>query len=108
MRMRWLGLIATTTFLSLSSLQAADRSVDPIISHIRREPVESSALVAIGYSRRLHALEIEFHDGLIYRYLEVPVLAYRELMEAESKARYYNRNLRGKYRCLRVRPTRNR
>ncbi len=93
-------------FLFVFSLQAADRSVEPIISHIHRESVESSAFAAVGYSKRLHALEIEFRDGLIYRYLEVPPPIYRELISARSKARFYNKQVRGKYRCLRVRPRR--
>ena len=82
--------------------------MEPIVSRIPREAVESSALAAVGYSRRLHALEIEFRDGLIYRYEAVPVSLYREMMAAESKARFYNRNVRGKYHCVRVRPRRHR
>ena len=68
--------------------------------------VESRALAAVGYSKRLHALEIEFRRGGTYRYLDVPAAKYRELLEAESKARFYNRNIRGKYRAVRVRPPR--
>ena len=98
---RWAGLIAAV-LLAIPSSQAADRSVQPIISRIHREPVESSALAAVGYSKRLHALEIEFHDGLIYRYLGVLPPLHRKLMAAESKARFYNKRVRGKYRCLRV------
>ncbi|MFL6531363.1 MAG: KTSC domain-containing protein [Chthoniobacterales bacterium] len=86
------------------SVQAADRSVEPIVSHIHRRPVESSAVAAVGYSTRLHALEIEFRDGLIYRYTDVPASVYHELIAAESKARCYNLNIKGKYHCLRVRP----
>jgi hypothetical protein len=70
--------------------------------------VESSALAAIGYSKRLRALESEFRDGLIYRYEEVPQPVYRALISAESKARFYNKNIRGKYHCLRVKPPRKR
>lgn len=103
MRARWWFRI-TTAFLIASSLPAADRSIEPIISHIPREPVQSTALAAVGYSRRLHALEIEFRDGLIYRYFEVPPPTYRELLSAGSKARFYNRHVRGKYRCVRVKP----
>ena len=94
--------------LCISPLTAADRSVAPIVSRIPRHPVESSALAAVGYSKRLHALEIEFHDGLIYRWADVPLPVYRDLMAAESKARFYNRNIRGKYYCVRVRPKRKR
>ena len=103
MRTRCLGFVAAI-FVAIASLPAADRSVDPIVSRIQRAPVESSGLAAVGYSKKLHALEIEFHDGLIYRYLEVPLPMYRELMAADSKAHFYNSNIRGKYRCLRVRP----
>ena len=90
--------------LCITELHAADRNVEPIVSRIRREPVESTALTAVGYSKKLHALEIEFHDGLVYRYEEVPVELYRNLMAAESKARFYNKNIRGKYHCVRVKP----
>ncbi len=68
--------------------------------------MDSSALITVGYSKRLRALEIEFHDGSIYRYLGVPRLHYDDLLVSESKAGYYNQKLRGKYRCLRVRPRR--
>jgi hypothetical protein len=101
--MRRAALIIAT-ILSISSVFAADRSVNPIVSRIHREPVGSSALVTVGYSRSLHALEIEFRDGRVYRYLEVPLRQYRELLSADSKARYYNHYIRGKFHCLRVRP----
>ena len=77
-----------------------------IVSRIRREPVESRALAAVGYSRRLRALEVEFRRGGTYRYLEVPSAVYRDLLAAESKAGFYNRNVRGKYRSVYVRPRR--
>ncbi|MGZ5553337.1 MAG: KTSC domain-containing protein [Chthoniobacterales bacterium] len=96
--------LVAACFLLQGALLAADRSVAPIVSRIQREPVESSGLAAIGYRRKLHALEIEFRDGLIYRYLEVPLSVYHDMMAAESKARFYNNNVRGKYHCLRVRP----
>jgi hypothetical protein len=76
--------------------------MDPIVSRIQRKAIESTALSAVGYSKRLHALEIEFHDGLIYRYEEVPPVVYRELLSADSKARFYNKHIRGKYHCVRV------
>ncbi len=44
-----------------------------IVSHIPRQPVESSAIAKIGYSKRRHILEIEFVNGAVYRYLNVPI-----------------------------------
>ena len=79
-----------------------------IVSRIQRQPVESRALAAVGYSRRLRALEVEFKRGGTYRYLDVPWSVYRDLLAAESKAGFYNREVRGKYRSVYVRPRRQR
>lgn len=79
---------------------------EAIVSHIPREPTESRAIAAIGYSKRLHALEIEFRNGAIYRYLDVPADVYRALLSADSKARFYDKQVRGHYRSLHVRPHR--
>ena len=74
-----------------------------IRSRIPRAPVESSAISAVGYSKRLQILEIEFINGAIYRYLAVPRSVYHKLMTSESKARFYDQNIKGSYKSLRVR-----
>jgi len=102
MQARWFRLVAALLFAPCLMVEGADHSVTPIISHIPRNEVESTAIAAVGYSRRLHALEIEFRDGSIYRYAEIPISRYQGLMNAESKAHYYNDHLRGKYGCVRV------
>ena len=73
------------------------------ISHIKRQTVRSTALASVGYSKRLHALEIEFKNGAIYRYLDVAPKIYHDLMIAPSKAGFYDANIRRKYRSLHVR-----
>jgi hypothetical protein len=105
MRTRWCCL-RIAAFLCVGGIEAADHNIEPILSRIERQPVASSALTAVGYSKKLRAVEIEFHDGRVYRYEGVPIGVYRELISAASKARYYNQNVRGKYHCLRVRPPR--
>jgi len=75
-----------------------------IVSRIKRFPVESTALATVGYSMRLRALEIEFRNGAIYRYLDVAPDVYDALLQARSKARFYDENIRRKYRSLHVRP----
>jgi len=74
-----------------------------IVSRIKREPVQSTALASIGYSKRLRALEIEFRNGAIYRYLNVDPAIHHDLMIAPSKARFYDENIRRKYRSRHVR-----
>ena len=101
-------LLASVTALGIFSSVASEpderRRPEAIVSHIRREAVDSSAIFSIGYSKRMHALEIEFVNGAIYRYLDVPIFLYRKLMAVESKARFYDKNIRGRYRSVHVRP----
>jgi hypothetical protein len=75
-----------------------------IISRIPRQPVQSTAIAKVGYSKRWHILEIEFVNGAVYRYLDVPSAVYRDLMSAESKARFYDLNIKGHYRSVLIRP----
>ena len=101
---RSLKRIAATVLAFVSAVTLAI-AAEPatIVSHIRREPIPSTALTAAGYSKRLHAMEIEFNNGAIYRYLDVPPNVYREFMSAKSKAQYYDWNIKGHYRSLRLR-----
>jgi hypothetical protein len=75
-----------------------------IVSHIPREQVQSSAIAKVGYSKRRHILEIEFVNGAVYRYFDIPLSVHRDLMSAESKARFYDSNIRKHYRSVLVRP----
>ncbi|HVF73174.1 MAG TPA: KTSC domain-containing protein [Chthoniobacterales bacterium] len=99
-----IALLACLFFLGLDLPAAPAPSGTGIVSRIKRVPVESSALAAVGYSKRLRALEIEFRNGAIYRYLEVPGSVHRAFMDAPSKARFYHQNVRRKFRSLHVKP----
>ncbi len=73
---------------------------DHITSHIPRQAVQSTAIAKIGYSKRPHILEIEFVNGAVYRYLDVPPAVYRDLMSVASKAQFYDFNVKGHYRSI--------
>ena len=105
MRRPPIALFASLLLFATTISGAPDKAPDPagIISRIKREPVQSTALASVGYSRRLHALEIEFKNGAIYRYLEVDRATYHGLMSAPSKTRFYHEKIRSKYRSLHVR-----
>jgi hypothetical protein len=96
------------SFLCVATTLHADPAPAPepvgIVSRIKRVPVESTALATVGYSKRLRAIEIEFRNGAIYRYLDVAPGVYEALLQARSKARFYDQNIRRKYRSLHVRP----
>jgi hypothetical protein len=95
------------SFLCAAFTLQADPAPAPeaveIVSRIKRVPVESTALATVGYSKRIRALEIEFRNGAIYRYLDVAPDIYDALLQAHSKARFYDDNIRRKYRSLHVR-----
>jgi hypothetical protein len=97
-------LVVATVMVTASASLSTPPNSSPIISHIPRQHVESSAIEAVGYSKRQHILEIEFVNGAIYRYLDVPSSVHRDLMSAESKARFYDSNIRRHYRSVLVRP----
>ena len=56
--------------------------------------VTSSAMSKLSYHSERSVLQVEFHDGTVYRYLDVPVHAYRELLRADSKGAHLNRHIR--------------
>ena len=84
---------------------AASPSRPAVTSRIPRESVASKGIASIGYSKRLHILEVEFVNGAVYRYLQVAPSVHRDLMAADSKARYYDANIKGNYPSVRVRPS---
>jgi hypothetical protein len=107
-RMHHLMIVGVLMFFSVLPFRAATAAEPALIrSHIHREPLASTALLTAGYSKRLHILEIEFRSGAVYRYLDVPPDVYHHFMSAESKARYYDWNIKGRYRALRLQPSDN-
>ena len=64
---------------------------------MRRTPVRSSVLAAVGYDADTAELEIEFTSGDVYRYYAVPARVHRELVEAESPGAYFNRAISDRY-----------
>jgi KTSC domain len=100
MRCRALALLL---FVFAVPCAFAAEAGDDIVSNIARLPIDSSALLSVGYSKEQRILEVEFRkEGLIYRYLDVPANVFRELLDAPSKAGYYNENIRGRYRSVHV------
>lgn len=88
---------------ALSTALAAPDPGDAVRSRIRREPVVSSNVASVGYSRHLRALEIEFTRGAVYRFLDVPPKVHQGLIAARSKGRFIAEYIRGRYRFIRVR-----
>jgi hypothetical protein len=97
-------IVIVIALLTLDPARAAEQR--QISSRIARQTVHSHALVAVGYSKRLRALEVEFINGAIYRYSNVPPEIYRDLLGAPSKAQFYDANVRGHFPSVHVKPRR--
>jgi hypothetical protein len=62
-----------------------------------RIPVTSSTIRAIGYDADTAILEVEFNNGTIYQYSGVPQAEFDAIMASDSKGRYLNANIKGRY-----------
>jgi len=63
-----------------------------------RARVQSSTITSVGYDEEQQVLEIVFHGGRVYHYLEVPPERVLSLLRAESKGRYLNREIKPHFR----------
>lgn len=84
------------------SMVVAASEEDWLSAVIVRDPVNSTNLTSAGYNLSARVLEIEFHSGSVYRYRGVPLSAFEALMKAESKGRYFTRQIRGRYEFSRI------
>lgn len=57
---------------------------------------------SVGYDGANQVLEVEFQSGAIYQYLDVRPAIHKELMDAESKGRFFNHEIRDIYTSVRV------
>lgn len=68
-----------------------------------RKYVSSSNIASIGYDSTNQILEVEFLNGSIYQYYDVPETLYDGLMSADSHGKYLNEYIKkGGYRYERV------
>ena len=59
----------------------------------------SSMILALGWraAKEEGTLTVVFNSCRMYRYYKVPRRLYDEMLKAESKGQYFNRNIRGKF-----------
>jgi hypothetical protein len=53
-------------------------------------PLVSSNLSAVGYDAANSQLYVQFNNGTLYRYFQVPTVVYQGLMGASSHGSYLN------------------
>jgi hypothetical protein len=73
---------------------------------MQRERVDSSSLTSVGYDAGSETLEVEFRNGGVYRYLEVPEDEWQSLQSAESKGSYLNTHIKPRHPYRKLAPPR--
>jgi len=70
---------------------------------MERISVHSTNIRSIGFNANTSTLEIEFKSGSIYQYLNVPESEFEKLINAASKGRYLNQNIKDRYQYIQIR-----
>ncbi|MGH1466145.1 MAG: KTSC domain-containing protein [Cognatishimia sp.] len=64
--------------------------------------VNSSNVSAVGYDGDTSTLQIQFNDGSLYQYFDVPEHIFDGLRTADSVGRYLHQNVKGVFRYSRI------
>lgn len=59
--------------------------------------INSGAIQHVDYHKKKQELDVLFKDGTMASYKSVPEKVYQEFLDAPSKGRYLNYNIRGVY-----------
>ena len=69
---------------------------------MRRVAVVSTSISTVGYAEPSRILEVEFCNGGVYQYLNVPPDEHAALMVSASKGLHVNREIKTRFSFLRV------
>ena len=81
-----------------------DESILDVDSRIN---VKSSNIKTLGYNSKKKLLHIEFHNGSIYEYSDVPKNLYDDIIKNKdtslfSVGKYFAKNIRSKYKFIKL------
>ena len=69
---------------------------------MERMAVDSSSVSSVGYDPATFELEVEFRNGRTYRYQQVPIAAYRLLLQAPSIGEFLNKQIKPRFAAREV------
>jgi hypothetical protein len=69
---------------------------------MNRKPVSSSTIALIGYDTKTSTLEIEFVNGNIYQYFDIPESLHTEFVSSASHGQFFNTQIKGHYRYAKL------
>jgi hypothetical protein len=63
---------------------------------------ESSSIERFGYDDANQALYVEFENGSVYQYFDVPQSIFEQMKTTPSKGRFLAQSIKGAYRYARA------
>jgi hypothetical protein len=69
---------------------------------MRVTAVESTTFAIVAYDEARELLQLEFRSRAVYVYFDVPGGIHEGLLRAASRGRYFNTEIRGRFRHARV------
>jgi hypothetical protein len=69
---------------------------------VRRDSVSSSNIVSVGYDAASETLEIEFMNGSVYQYYNVPQSVYDAFIAAPSRGQFFSYQIKHMFPYSRV------
>lgn len=70
--------------------------------NITMQDVESSNIRQVGYNRKAKQMRIQFTNGGLFQYKEVPNEVFDEMMASKSVGSYFSKNIRNIYSCVKL------
>ena len=67
-----------------------------------KKAVSSSTIASVGYDAKTSTLEIEFVDGNLYQYFDVPESVHTEFVSSASHGQFFNTQIKGHYRYAKL------
>ncbi|MEO7978754.1 KTSC domain-containing protein [Flavobacterium sp.] len=64
---------------------------------MEREYVESTMIRSYGFDSSTSILEVEFNNGAIWHYFDIPESVFYEMKSAGSCGKFFNANIKGHY-----------
>lgn len=65
-------------------------------------PVDSRMILGVRYNQTTYNLDVVFRTGDKYRYKNVPLFVYEELMKAASIGQYMHKKVLGRFKYERL------
>jgi hypothetical protein len=66
-------------------------------------PVASSNIAAVGYDPETSEMDVQFLNGSVYRYFNVPESYFHDMLGASSKGSYHHHYIKkGGFDCQRI------